>query len=66
MDSAAQAAPVEPAEAVLAALSARLLDPASPLPLKYRVMYSLRNLPGEDARRILATGAPPRHPSLPG
>lgn len=42
---------------VLATLSARLLDPASSLPLKYRVLYSLRNLQGEEARRILAAGA---------
>lgn len=42
---------------VLATLSARLLDPASSLPLKYRVLYSLRNLQGEEARHILAAGA---------
>lgn len=49
-------APAAPISAVLATLSARLLDPASSLPLKYRVLYSLRNVQGEEARRILAAG----------
>ena len=43
-------------ESVLASLAAKLLDPASPLPLKYRVLFSLRNLPGEAARAALASG----------
>lgn len=45
-----------PADAVLDSLSSKLLAADTSLPEKYRVLFSLRNLPGEQARRVLAGG----------
>ncbi len=43
-------------DTVIDALASKLLDADSSLPLKYRVLFSLRNLPGEQARAVLAEG----------
>lgn len=44
------------ADGVLDALSNKLLTADCSLPEKYRVLFSLRNLPGEQARKALAGG----------
>lgn len=41
---------------VLQVLADKLLAADTTLPEKYRVLFSLRNLPGEQARNLLATG----------
>ena len=42
--------------AVVAALRGKLGDPASTLPQKYRVLFSLRNIAGEEAHAAMLTG----------
>jgi hypothetical protein len=41
---------------VLQNLADKLLAADTTLPEKYRVLFSLRNLPGEQAREVLANG----------
>lgn len=48
-------APAPPA--LVAALQAKLLDPATPLPAKYRVLFALRGAEGEAAQAALLRGA---------
>lgn len=48
---------VEAAPEVIGALEAKLTDPTSTLAQKYRVLFSLRNLAGEQAHRALEAGA---------
>ncbi len=40
----------------VAALRAKLVDPSTPLPERYRVMFSLRNVAGPEAQAALVEG----------
>jgi hypothetical protein len=48
---------VEAAPGVVQTLEGKLKDPATQLPEKYRVLFSLRNVAGSDAHAALVTGA---------
>ena len=48
-------APAPPA--LVAALRAKLLDPATPLPAKYRVLFALRGAEGAATQAALLRGA---------
>jgi hypothetical protein len=47
--------------AVIAALERKLLGDATTLPEKYRILFSLRNVKGQEAHGALLTGAVLRH-----
>lgn len=47
---------VEVDPAVVADLRAKLVDPATALPEKYRVLFSLRNVKGHEAHEALTQG----------
>ncbi len=43
--------------AVVSALQAKLLDPATSLPHKYRILFSLRSVAGAEAEAAILRGA---------
>jgi hypothetical protein len=47
---------VEAEPATIASLKSKLVDAATPLPDRYRAMFSLRNVAGQEAHEALVAG----------
>jgi deoxyhypusine monooxygenase len=47
---------VEAEPATIASLKSKLVDPSTPLPDRYRAMFSLRNVAGQEAHEALVAG----------